>query len=71
MSTELVCCRADDDVRDVSELMQSRQIRRVPIVDERGACIGIVAMADLAVKAPREGQAGEAIQEVSQPVKAA
>jgi CBS domain-containing protein len=71
MSPELVCCRPEDDVREVSELMQSRQIRRVPIVDESGACVGIVAMADLAVKAPREGQAGEAIQEVSQPAKAA
>lgn len=69
MSKDVTCCRPEDDVREVSELMQSRQIRRVPIVDERGACCGIVAMADLAVKAPREGKAGETIQEVSQPSK--
>ncbi|MGH7266545.1 MAG: CBS domain-containing protein [Candidatus Rokuibacteriota bacterium] len=71
MSPEVVCCRPEDDVREVSELMQTRQIRRVAVVDEQGACCGIVAMADLAVKAPHEGQAGEAIQEVSQPPKAA
>lgn len=68
---DLVCCRPEDDVRNVSDLMQARQIRRIPVVDERGACCGIVAMADLAVKAPREGKAGEAIKEVSQPAKAA
>lgn len=67
MTTDLVCCRPDDDLEAVSRTMQERQIRRVPVVDERGACCGIVAMADLAVKAPREGKAGQTIREISQP----
>ena len=67
MTGEVVCCQLDDDVEEVSTLMQERQIRRVPIVDERGACCGIVAMADLALKAPREGKVAQTIQEVSEP----
>jgi CBS domain-containing protein len=67
MTAEVVCCQLDDDVEDVSALMQERQIRRIPIVDERGACCGIVAMADLALKAPREGKVEQTIQEVSEP----
>ncbi len=71
MTTEPVCCRPDDDLEAVSRTMQERQIRRVPVVDARGACCGIVAMADLAVKAPREAKAGQTIQEISQPSQAA
>ena len=67
MTAAPVCCRPDDALETVSQTMQARQIRRLPVVDERGACCGIVAMADLAVKAPREGKAGQTIQEISQP----
>lgn len=67
MTTDPVCCAPDDDVRHVSALMQERRIRRVPVVDDRGACCGIVAMADLATRAPGEVQVGRTIQEVSEP----
>ena len=43
--------------------------RRIPVVDAAGALCGIVAMADLARKVPRE--AGEAITEISRPSRAA
>jgi CBS-domain-containing membrane protein len=32
----------------VERLMAERQVRRVPIVDEAGCCVGMVAQADLA-----------------------
>jgi CBS domain-containing protein len=67
MTTEVICCTPEDDVHAVSALMQERQIRRVPVVDEGGACCGIVAMADLARHVPRE--AGPTIREVSQPAR--
>jgi CBS domain-containing protein len=66
MTREPVCCRPDDDVAQVSALMQARQIRRVPVVDERGACCGIVAMADLALQAPWDGKVERTIQRVSE-----
>lgn len=69
MTANPVCCRPEDSVEAVSELMQARQIRRVPVVDPAGSLCGIVAMADLARNAPRK--AGETITEVSQPSRAA
>jgi CBS domain-containing protein len=66
MSPDPICCTPDDEVQDVSALMQERQIRRVPVVDEQGACCGIVAMADLALKAPREGEVARTLREVSE-----
>jgi len=71
MTVEPICCRPDDAVQAVSELMQAHQIRRVPVVDDAGTCCGIVAMADLARKAPCQGEAAETIAEISQPSRAA
>lgn len=45
-------------------IMQEHQIRRVPVVDEAGNVIGIVAQADIALNSPRE--AGEMVAEVSE-----
>jgi CBS domain-containing protein len=53
------CCGVDDDVRDVERLMADRQVRRVPIVDADGCCVGIVAQADLA----RAAQSGDRVSE--------
>ena len=43
-----ICCREDDDVRDVERKMANNQIRRIPIVDSGRRCLGIIAQADLA-----------------------
>ena len=42
------CCGLDDDLRDVERIMADHQVRRVPVVDADGSCVGIVAQADLA-----------------------
>ena len=42
------CCAADDDIRDVEKIMADNQVRRVPVVNADGACVGIVSQADLA-----------------------
>ena len=55
MSTGVFTCRADDALRTVMDLMATRQIRRVPVVNDDQKPIGIVALADLALlaQAPR------------------
>src|SRR5262245_30508118 len=55
MTTNPCCASSDDDVRDVEKIMTDRQVRRVPIVDADGCCVGIVSQADLA-RAAREGE---------------
>lgn len=54
----------DSSVEDCCNLMEEKQIRRVTVVDENGACCGIVAQADVATKANAEKTA-EVVQEVS------
>src|SRR5205807_6940659 len=53
MSQDLVTCRASDDYDEVIAAMKKRQIRRVPVVDDDGRLVGIIAQADVARSAER------------------
>jgi len=54
MSRNVVTCRFDDQVGTVSGLMRTRQVRRVPVLDESDKLVGIVSLTDLAVEALQE-----------------
>lgn len=51
MTDELITCSAKDDLERVLALMQKYQIRRIPVVDEKGRIEGIIATADIALNA--------------------
>jgi CBS-domain-containing membrane protein len=59
MSRDPSCCRVDDALVRAEEIMAERQVRRVPIIDEEGCCVGIVSQADLA----RASQRNDAVSE--------
>ena len=48
-------------------LMGREQVRRIPIVDERGSLVGVVSQADLVRKAGKDGQAERTVEQISQP----
>ena len=60
-------CTPDDDVDDAMEVMADEQVRRIPIVDDRGTLVGIVAQADIVRKTRDEDKAGNIVKEISQP----
>jgi CBS domain-containing protein len=49
MSTPCVTVTSDTSLRECCDLMESNQIRRVPVVDAQGELCGIVALADIAL----------------------
>ena len=51
---------------DCTDLMESKKVRRVPVVSSSGALVGIVAQADVARHASRR-EAGELVRDVSTP----
>lgn len=70
MSRDPSCCSPDTDVREVERIMAERQVRRVPVVDSAGKCVGIVAQADLALA--RDGLVSErevavTVERISEP----
>jgi CBS domain-containing protein len=67
MSGGVRTCSPDDSVDDAMELMGREQIRRIPIVDERGSLVGVVAQADLARMAKNDKKVEETVEKISQP----
>jgi CBS domain-containing protein len=53
-------------LNDVVDLMEDQQIRRVLVVDDRGAVAGIVAQADIA-RSGGDNRTAEVVKQVSQP----
>lgn len=62
MAKTVISCRPGDDIRRVEALMKKNQIRRIAVVDERGALQGIVSINDLACEAEHESAAKAGIE---------
>jgi CBS domain-containing protein len=67
MSGGVKTCGPNDSVESAMELMGREQVRRVPIVDERGSLVGVVAQADLVRMAGKDKQAEKVVEQISQP----
>jgi len=67
MSSSVVTARTDDDIEQVMETMGREQLRRIPVVDERGELVGIVAQADIAREAHDEKRVEDTIEKISRP----
>lgn len=63
-----VTCGPEYTLDECLELMQENQIRRIPVVNDRGRCIGIVAQADIALHGTA-AQIAETVKEISKPAK--
>jgi CBS domain-containing protein len=66
MTSPAVCARETDDVDAVERMMATHQIRRVPVVNQRGDVCGIVSIADIARRDSRK-DTGTVVREVSAP----
>jgi CBS domain-containing protein len=64
MTSDVVTVREDTPLDEIVQTMEQHQIRRVPVVDEEGSCVGIIAQADLA-RAGTEHDVAELVSEVS------
>lgn len=60
--------RENDDSETVLEAMKRREVRRIPVMNERGALVGVVAQADIAVtnEIPKE-EVAEVVKSISEP----
>jgi CBS domain-containing protein len=67
MSGGVKTATPDDSVETVMELMGREQVRRIPVVDERGSLVGVVSQADLARKARDSIRVEKTVEQISQP----
>ena len=66
MSSPCVTVRPELSVEECCTVMENNKVRRVPVVDDKGSCCGIVAQADIAQHATEQATA-EVVKGVSQP----
>ena len=66
MTSGVSTAKADDSLKDVMQLMGREQVRRVPIVDDRGELVGIVSQADIVLEGD-DKHAEATIERISQP----
>jgi CBS domain-containing protein len=69
MSEDIVTCTPEDEIAAVERVMMERKVRRVPIVEDRGRCVGIVAQADLALddQEVTDRELGRIVERISEP----
>lgn len=67
MTRDVVTCSADDELDKAMQLMAKNQLRRIPVIDNEGAIIGIIAQADIATKATAAAKTGKVVEEISRP----
>ncbi len=65
MSTELFTVGPDDFVFEAIRLMGDKQVRRIPVIDDKGELAGIIAMADVALETEDEREIAETLEEIS------
>jgi CBS domain-containing protein len=68
MTRNPVTCAVENTLEDCEDLMQKHQVRRLPVTDKQGRCIGLVAQADIALHGPAT-RVAKMVAEISKPAK--
>ena len=64
-STDLVTIDPEQDLDEALRLMAQHQVRRIPVVEEDGRLVGVVAQADVARQSD-DRRTGEVVERISQ-----
>lgn len=70
MSAPVVTATPDMSLDDCCQVMEDNQVRRLPVVDESGACCGMISQADIARHASEDATA-QLVRDVSKPTEEA
>ena len=67
MTPQPVSCKSDDDVNSAIKSMEEFQVRRIPVTNESGKLVGIIAQADIALRLGKSHKIEEVVTEISKP----
>jgi CBS domain-containing protein len=65
MSSKMVVCKVDEDWQIALDAMTMHQLRRMPVVDNQGRIVGIIAQADVATRIERPEITGKVVEGIS------
>src|SRR5690242_9267665 len=65
MSVDVHTARPNDRVVDVIRMMASKQVRRIPVVNENGYLLGMISMGDVALETHEDRELADALEDIS------
>jgi CBS domain-containing protein len=66
MTRKVVTCQAGDKLQKALDAMSEHQLRRIPVVDNNNAIVGIIAQADVATRVDKPEKTAELVKDISQ-----
>jgi CBS-domain-containing membrane protein len=69
MTSDVDYCYEDQTVEEAAQVMQDRQVRRLPIINRENELVGIVSLGDVAVKGTDRMTTATALEEISLPAE--
>lgn len=70
MSQPVITVTPEISLEECCRIMEEKLVRRLPVVDERGECVGMISLADIALHTGKN-VAGHVVREVSEPTMTA
>ena len=64
MSKGIFYCRDSEELEDAMRIMEQKQVRRLPVIDDQKRMVGILSLGDIAEATPHE-LSGEVVAAVS------
>ena len=64
MSKGIFYCRDSEELEDALRIMEQKQVRRLPVIDDQKRMVGILSLGDIAEATPHE-LSGEVVAAVS------
>jgi len=55
MSRELCTCSPRDTIQQALKILQTKQLHRLPVLDDHGQLVGVIGLADIVREATHEG----------------
>ena len=65
MSVDIHTAKPNDRVVDVIRKMGDKQVRRIPVTNDNGYLVGMIAMADVALETRQDRELNDALEEIS------
>jgi len=67
MTPDVICCNEDDDIAEAARLMEEKQLHRLLVISSDNTPVGMVSLADFALKSHNEHLSSELLERVSEP----
>lgn len=67
MTPQPLTCYPTDDLDSTLDAMANHQIRRIPVINQDGQLVGIIAQADVATRLHNLNKVGQMLGQISQP----